>query len=175
MRVASAQSTIGCVRRVVATVVIAVGLWLAVLPFVSVWSSTSEALDVLPSIGADEPVDDRKWDAMFSPGFVVATRVYQGTELSSYRDALVADGFESALLAGEPWWMKECCGDYDYVQVGIDEPKSGGTLVTVSLYDSDVQATWFFISGLGLLLVVVALGVRSGGSGTRTKELVGAE
>ena len=159
------------VRRTVAIALFLGGLWLATFPFVSVWRSTGTALDALPVLEGDQAADDRNWDAMFSSGLVVANREHDRTDPDRYRKALVANGFESASLAGEVWWMKECCGDYGYVQAQVEESAAGGTAVTVALYDNDVQATWPIISGLGFLILLIAGGVYLQGSSRPSSDL----
>ena len=136
-----------------------VGLLLTLFPFVSVVWVTGEALDRLPEIEASEIETDRNWTAMFSDGFVLATRSYSGVSGEAFADALVLDGFELATASGEQLWSKDCCGEYDAVRVRVEASGDGQTVAAVSVYDEDVQATWPFVSGLGVLVSFLGLAV----------------
>lgn len=148
-------------RRLLGVLVFAVGLWLTIYPFLSVWSVTGEALDQLPEIDAVAIETDRNWTAMFSDDFVLATRSYDGPTGREVNDALGAAAFEPTSVSGERWWAAECCGTYDaaWVRVEGSGDGDGRPVAIVSVYDADIQATWPFISGLGLLVSLIGVSV----------------
>ena len=156
-------------RRIVGVVVVAAGLWLATFPFTSVWAVTGTAIDQVPEVAAERIATDRNWLAMFSGGFTLATRSYQGATADEVEQAFRADGFDALVTQeGERWWIRECCGEYDAVWVRVDSTVDGGSRAVISVYDEDIQATWPFISGLGVLLSLIGLGLVVARTGSPT-------
>jgi len=144
-------------RRVLGLTLAAAGLCLMVFPFVSVWRVTGQALDQLPPTSAVDIETDRNLTAMFSDDFTLATRSFDGISSLDFSEQLASAGYESFRTLDGALWTKTCCGEYDEVQVRVNELDDGRTEAIVSVFDNDIQASWPLLSGIGLLLVLIGI------------------
>lgn len=132
-----------------------------VWPFVSVWRISGQVLDELPPIEGTSIDDRRGVSALWDGDFTLATRTYLDADPDQVRRGFA--GFQSTSVGTIPYLAKECCGEWDAVFVSLAEgPGPGSTVATVTVFDSDIQATYPFLVMFGLFLAVIGLGIGAG-------------
>ena len=138
---------------------ILVGVGISVYPFVSVWRLQQQVLDEVPLPNGTAPIIEGKPDrVLFDDDFVLAFRGV-GASVVDVERTLLDAGFEatSIELEGSPTFARECCGSYDAVLVSVFEGRDGVTGLRYSVTDSDIVATWYFITGFGLLIALAGV------------------
>lgn len=145
---------------------VGLGLFVALLPVVSVWRVSGQVLRELPEISGSEVVDERHRFALSNDDFLLATRSYGDATVEVVRGSLVADGFEPLSIDGEQWLSKPCCGEYDAVWVHLEASPGQDTLTvaTLTVADSDIQLSWPIITMLGTLVLLAGAAVTVGAS-----------
>lgn len=146
-------------RPAAGSAVLLVGMLIALGPFISVWRAGGEVLGELPDLDGVDHRDERVgWSAMFDEEFVLARRIFIDVDVDdgAVTEALIADGFEPLAVGG---YSKECCGGYDAVWAKIQVNGADQVVVELTAADSDWRLTWPIITGFGLLLAAVGLGV----------------
>lgn len=140
---------------------VAVGLFIALAPFISVSRLSGESLDLLPRVAAAEVRDDARGGiAMFdSDEFLLATRTYEATAIEDVETALRESGFRNT--RGHPTTSKRgfgitCCGDYDQLIVFL-ETVGDDTVATTTARDTDITVAWFIFTFLGGASIFVGL------------------
>ncbi len=138
---------------------VGLGVLIALYPFLSVWRVSGQVLDELPLIEETVTVDqtNRFGTAVFDGDFLLATRVYEERSVEDVERALAGKGFERTGFGEDLWWVKECCGEYDAVMVRVTAEEPGGTLANVTVFDSDIQASWFFFLFFGSIPLLPGL------------------
>lgn len=133
-----------------------VGIAIAIYPFASVGLVSFTALNQLPETYV--PASDDHRFAMFDDEFIVATRTYEFDDQSSYQAILSEWGFTRF---DSRWRAKECCGAWDAVLVRTTVLPDGRLRADLTMYDTDVQSTWWAITLLGLMTVAGGRTLRS--------------
>lgn len=155
----------GRIRPAVGTVVLLVGLLIALSPFISVWRVGGQMLSELPDLEGVDHRDERVgWSAMFDDEFVLARRAFDTIDDRNVAAALVANGFEPLGASG---FTKGCCGDYDAVWADVQSRGADGVLVELTAADSDWQLAWPLFSGIGSLAVLVGAAILVTGGASR--------
>lgn len=159
-------------RTAAATLLIAVGLGLALWPFVSVARLQQRVLDEVP-LPPDTTVvleGTPRW-AIFDDDFVLAYRGVSSS-IAEVEATLAANGFaaDGPELEGQPTWTRSCCGSYDAVQVRVFEGRDGVTGLRYSVVDDDVTGSWWIVAAIGLAIAgmgtTLAVTVRRSGDST---------
>lgn len=79
------------------------------------------------------------------------------SSVDEVESALAGKGFERSNIGQQLWWTKDCCGEYDAVMVDLSAGDAGNTVASVTVFDSDVQATWFVFLFFGAILLLPGL------------------
>ncbi len=145
------------VAVVVGLLLAGIGLLALLYPPVSVWRVSGTALNQLPA-EAGEITDARNRFALGDPDFVVATRVYHDRSPDEVRELLLENGFETI---GADEASKECCGDWDAMVASWAADDAGGTSVSLTPADGDIQVTWPLFAIVSAVLITVGFGVVS--------------
>lgn len=161
----------GLVLRFVGSLLIGFGVLVALFPFISTARVSSVILSELPDTvsGSSADDEDQYGSAIFDEDFVLATRTYETATTEEVEQALVAAGYQRVGSGDDVVWSKDCCGEWDAARVTVTENNGGRTVATMSVYDTDIQISWPFISAVGLIpgfagLILVARNPRRSGS-----------
>ena len=154
------------VLRAFGWLLLGLGLFIALFPFISVWRVSGQVLYELPEISELESTDDRnRLGAMFDGDFVLATRTYRDAALDVVLGAYVSDGW----VGSRSRFSKQCCSEYDEVWVEVQESDSGSVVVVLTAADADVQGIWPFFALFGIGLAFAGRSVA--GSARRSESL----
>lgn len=141
------------VLRVIGSLLVGLGFLVALSPFISTARIADVILDELPETvsGSSTDEQDRFGTAIFDEDFTLATRTFDTATVEEVEQALAAAGYQRISSGEDLVWSRECCGSWDAARVRVIEDDAQRAVAVMTVFDSDIQISWPFLSVLGLV------------------------
>lgn len=168
--------TVGRLRQLLSRALILLGLFILAYPFVSVARVQRQVLEEVPlPDNATVIAEDFTYGALFDSEFALASRDVNAP-IEDVEQALLDNGFQVSgrVFTGNQFFSRECCGSYDAVVVSLLEADGDATRIQYTVSDHDLSLSWWFISGLGILVAVAGCKMSLQGASKRDSAAVTA-